>query len=80
MLFPTFWSRFSSFREIKWKYYLKFKNILSFQEVNSNVTSFRNLQTSKQQLSALPFLKNPEIKSAVEFLSSEAGSNEFSTE
>ena len=40
----------------------------------------RNLQTCKMQLSDLRVFKTPGITSAVEFLSSEAGANGFSTE
>ena len=40
---------------------------------------FRNLRTYKLSLSALRVLKAPEITSTVEFLSSKAGANGFST-
>ena len=51
----------------------------NFQEVISNVVPYQNLKTCKIQLSAVSFFKTLEITSAVEFLSSEAGTNRFST-
>ena len=39
-----------------------------------------NTQTYKSQLSALCVFKTPKITSIAEFLSSEAGANEVSTE
>ena len=40
----------------------------------------RNTQTYKQQLSTLRVFKTPEIRSMTEFPSSEAGTNDVSTE
>ena len=40
----------------------------------------RHLQTCKLHVSALRVFKTHKVASAVEFLSSEAGANEFSTE
>ena len=40
----------------------------------------RNLQTCKLHVSVLRVFKTPKIASALEFLSSEAGANGFSTE
>ena len=40
----------------------------------------KNLQTCKVQFSALRVFKTPDSTSTVEFLSSEAGANGFSTE
>ena len=56
------------------------KLIENFQEVVSKRFLIRNIQTCKQQLSALRVFKTPEIMSTVEFLSSEAGADGFSTE
>ena len=56
------------------------KLIENFQEVVSKRFLVRNIQTFKLQLSALSVFKTPEITSAVELLSSEAGANGFSTE
>ena len=52
----------------------------NFQEVISDAFLIRNLQTCKMRLSALHLFKTPEIRSTVEFLSSEAGANGFSKE
>ena len=56
------------------------KLIENFQEVVSKRFLIRNIQTHKLQLSALRVFKTPEITSTVEFLSSEAGANGFSTD
>ena len=40
----------------------------------------RNLQACKMQLSAVSVFKTPELTSTMEFFSSEAGANGFSTE
>ena len=40
----------------------------------------RHLQTCKLQVSALRVFKTPKVASTVEFFSSEAGANGFSTE
>ena len=40
----------------------------------------RNLQTCKLHVSVLRVFKTPKVASALEFLSSEAGANGFSTE
>ena len=52
----------------------------NFQEVISNGVPYQKLQTCKMQLSALSVFKAPKITSTVEFLSSEADPNGFSTE
>ena len=52
----------------------------NFQEVVSKRFLIRNIQTYKLQPLAMRVFKTPEITSTVEFLSSEAGANGFSTE
>ena len=52
----------------------------NFQEVISNGVPYQKLQTCKMQFSALRVFKAPKITSTVEFLSSEADPNGFSTE
>ena len=56
------------------------KLLENFQELVSKRFLIRNIQTFKLQLSALRVFKTPEITSTVEFISSEAGANGFSTE
>ena len=56
------------------------KLIENFEEVVSKRFLIRNILTCKLQLSALRVFKTPEITSTVEFLSSEAGANGFSSE
>ena len=52
----------------------------NFKDVVSKRFLIRSVQTYKLQLSALRVFKTPDITSTVEFLSSEAGANGFSTE
>ena len=56
------------------------KLIENFQEVVSKRFLIRDKQTYKLQLSALHVFKTPEKTSTVEFFSSEASANGFSTE
>ena len=51
-----------------------------FQEVIRNGISYQKLTTCKLHVSVLRVFKTPEVESAVEFLSSEAGANGSSTE
>ena len=55
------------------------KLIEHLQEVVSKRYAIRNIQTYKLQLSTLRVFKTPEVTSNVEFLSSKAGADRFST-
>ena len=55
------------------------KLIEHLQEVVSKRYAIRKIQTYKLQLSTLRVFKTPEVTSNVEFLSSKAGADRFST-